>query len=107
MKKIVSPIIIAAGLIVLISLLVLNKKEAIDSKTFRVDNGFGYEITSNKKVLIKQNYIPAIQKNKPFFSEEDADKVACLVINKLKTRNSPTVSLKELIILKIQLNAFK
>ena len=107
MKKTISSTSVVVSLIGLTLLLVLNREGAITSKTFRVDNGFGYEITNNKKVLIKQNYIPAIQENKPFFSKEDANKVASLVINKLKNRSSPTVSLRELTMLKIQLDAFE
>ncbi|PKG43763.1 DUF4907 domain-containing protein [Psychroflexus sp. MES1-P1E] len=106
MKK-TTGFIITIGLIVITFLLVANKDQSIGSKTFGVDTGFGYEITNKKKVLIKQNHIPAIQESKPFYSKEDADKVANLVISKLKNKKSPTVSLKELAILKIQTNALK
>lgn len=104
-KKIGFSIII--GLIILIILLAINQEESIRKKTFHVDNGFGYLIISEEKILIKQSYIPAIQENKPFYSKEDADKVANLVINKLQNKTSPTVSLKELTTLNIQTNALQ
>lgn len=90
---------------VLIILLAKNREEPLSKKTFHVDDGFGYVITSGDKILIKQSYIPAIQESKPFYSKEDANKVANLVIDKLNNKTSPTVSLKDLTILNIQTNA--
>lgn len=66
--------------------------------------GYGYNITYNKKVLIKQDYIPVIQNVQSFCSYEDALKVATLVKEKLNKRENPKISLIDLNQLKIKLN---
>lgn len=68
----------------------------IDGSTFKTDNGWGYTITVNNKLFIKQTEIPAIEGNKGFVTEEDAAKVAQLVINKIAKNESPAVKKKEL-----------
>lgn len=67
-------------------------------------DGYGYSITYNKKVLIKQDYIPAIQDIQSFCSSEDALKVATLVKEKLNKKENPKVSLIDLKQFKIKLN---
>ena len=76
----------------------------ISTRIFEVKNGFGYIIASQYKVLIKQENIPAIQKNKPFCSKRDAQKTADLVKHKFLKKKTPTVSLDELKSLQIDLN---
>lgn len=68
----------------------------IDGNTFKTDNGWGYTITVNNKLFIKQTEIPAIEGNKGFATEEDAAKVAQLVINKIAKNESPAVKKEEL-----------
>ena len=69
----------------------------VESKAIQSSNGWGYEIYVGKKVFITQRNIPAIIGNKQFVSEEQAKKVADLVIIKLKKKQSPpSVSTKEL-----------
>lgn len=68
----------------------------IEGSTFKTDNGWGYAITVNNKLFIKQSAIPVIEGNKGFASEQDAAKVAQLVINKLVKHESPTIKKDEL-----------
>ena len=69
----------------------------IESKAIQSGSGWGYEVYVGKKVFITQRNIPAITGNKQFVSEEQAKKVADLVIIKLKKKQSPpSVSTKEL-----------
>lgn len=74
------------------------------TEVFNLENGFGYKINYNSKVLIKQNYIPAVQSNKTFCSARDAEQVANLVIEKLKAKKSPNITLQNLNQLNINLN---
>lgn len=76
----------------------------ISINVFEVKNGFGYTISLQNKVLIKQENIPAIQSYKPFCSSRDAQKVAILVKHKISIKESPTVSLEELKNLNIDFN---
>lgn len=71
-------------------------KVPIEGSTFKTDNGWGYTITVNNKLFIKQTEIPAIEGNKGFTTEEDAAKVAQLVINKIEKNESPAVKKEEL-----------
>lgn len=66
--------------------------------------GFGYSITYNEKMLIKQDYIPAIQDVQSFCSSEDALKVATFVKEKLNKRENPKVTLIDLKQFRIKLN---
>ena len=68
----------------------------INGSTFKTGNGWGYSITVDNKLFIKQDQIPAIQGNKSFASEEDAAKVAELVITKIAKNETPAVTKVEL-----------
>jgi len=71
-------------------------KDSITTNVFKVDNGFGYSLISQNRILIKQEFIPVIQDQKPFCLEEDAQKTANLVKEKLLNNERPTVTLVEL-----------
>ena len=71
---------------------------------YQTNHGFGYSISYNKKILIKQDVIPAIQSNTPFCSYEDAERVANVVLKKIYKKEAPTVTITELKQLGIQLN---
>ncbi|EAR01899.1 DUF4907 domain-containing protein [Maribacter sp. HTCC2170] len=66
------------------------------SKVFKLDCGYGYQILHNKKVLIKQEYIPAIQEKKSFSSYEDAELVGKFVSDKFLKGESPVITIDEL-----------
>lgn len=68
----------------------------INGSTFKTGNGWGYSITVDNKLFIKQTQIPAIQGNKSFATEEDAAKVAELVIKKIAKNETPAVTKEEL-----------
>jgi hypothetical protein len=58
--------------------------------------GWGYEIYSGKKAIIRQETIPAVNGIVSFKTEEDAAQTAALVIEKLKKGKPPLVCIKEL-----------
>lgn len=66
------------------------------AQVFRVDSGYGYRIITKQGILIEQPFIPGVQGKVPFSSEEEAQKVAELVVDKLRNREVPTVLYKEL-----------
>ena len=70
----------------------------------QVDTGFGYTIKYGGKILIKQDFIPAIQKIQPFCTQQDAQKTANIVKNKMLKKQNPKVLLAELQELKIDTN---
>ncbi|MCL6264852.1 DUF4907 domain-containing protein [Flagellimonas myxillae] len=62
----------------------------------KVQEGYGYLIWAGEKLLVKQEFIPAINGEIPFQSHRDAKKIAVLVASKLKNRSNPEVSKEEL-----------
>ena len=68
----------------------------VNGYTFKTDNGWGYTITVNNKVFIKQSMIPAVEGNKGFSTQEDAAKVGQLIIDKLANHESPAVKKEDL-----------
>ena len=70
--------------------------------SLETDNGWGYIIKNNDKIIIKQSIIPVIQNQKSFENEEDALKVGNLVLKKLKANTPPTITKKDLILLSIK-----
>lgn len=79
------------------------KKEVLKTETFKTNSGWGYSISYQDKIIIKQSIIPAVNENKSFSTQEDALKTARLVVKKLNQNLSPTVTENELILLKIKL----
>lgn len=75
-----------------------------ETQVYQVENGYGYSIQYHQKTLIKQDFIPVIQKNQSFCNYEDAQKVATLVVEKLVKKQNPRISLQELKNLNIQIN---
>lgn len=70
-------------------------------KTVQTANGWGYEIYVDKKLYIKQEYIPAINGIHAFKTKEDAMATGKLVLNKLTHGKKPLVTIEELRDLKI------
>ncbi|MBC7890558.1 MAG: DUF4907 domain-containing protein [Ferruginibacter sp.] len=74
-----------------------NKAPAnIIAATFKTADGWGYTVYVNDKIFIKQSLIPVIEGNKSFANQEDANKLATLVVNKLKHQEKPIIRLDEL-----------
>ena len=72
-------------------------------KTFNVGRGWGYDIFAGNLRKLHQPHIPAINNLKCFRTEEDAQKVALLIIHKIKTVSfPPAVNKQELDSLNIE-----
>ncbi len=103
MNRIVT-LVCCIGLVLLCGLFFFLQKDPVTTSVFEIENGFGYLIVSQDKILIKQENIPAIQLQKPFCSKEDALKTAQLVKDKIVKNQSPTVTVEELLNLDIRFN---
>ena len=68
----------------------------IHTVTFKTAEGWGYNIMTDDKVYIKQEYIPAIVGKHSFSSEEDAAKVGNLVVERISSNQQPTITVKDL-----------
>ena len=80
-----------------------SKKETLKAESIKTASGWGYTISYKDKILIKQTIIPVISETKSFSSENDALKVAGLVVKKLSQNTSPSVTKNDLILLKIKM----
>ncbi|MGO4772137.1 DUF4907 domain-containing protein [Flavobacterium sp. W22_SRS_FK3] len=80
-----------------------SKKETLQVASIKTATGWGYTILYKNKIIIKQSIIPFISENKSFNSEDDALKVAALVVKKLNQNTSPSVTKNDLILLKIKM----
>lgn len=99
--------ILNLSLIVFIIGLVLfifcRKEQDLKIKSLKTINGWGYVIKNNDKIIIKQSIIPVISESKSFKTEKEALAVGQLVIQKLNSNNSPTITKNDLILLKIKM----
>ena len=93
-------LLLVSGLFLFIS---CNKNENLNVQSLKTATGWGYFITSNKKIIIKQTIIPVISENKSFKTEQEALKVGNLVLQKLKDDLPPTVTKKDLFLLAVKI----
>ncbi len=83
-------------LIVMVTSCSFAQRDRIYMRAFEENGRWGYEIISNNKCYIHQDYIPAIKGNVPFASKKDAELVGKLILKKIINKESPTVSTGEL-----------
>ena len=80
-----------------------NRVEKITVSSIKVDNGWGYIIKWENKIIIKQTTIPTVPKHIGFKDSIDALKVGKFVLEKIKHNNSPTISKEDLKVLEIKI----
>ena len=74
-----------------------NKREQhLESKIFRVPNGWGYDILVDNKLLIRQESIPVKNGKNGFAQKQQAQKTADLVINKIEKGLNPSLTTFEI-----------
>ncbi|MDY8136142.1 DUF4907 domain-containing protein [Aquimarina sp. 2201CG5-10] len=64
----------------------------VQVKELSDDPGWYYEIYKGNRLIIKQEHIPGVAGIQHFSSEEDAQKVAALVVNKLERMIIPSIT---------------
>jgi hypothetical protein len=79
------------------------KKETLKVQSIKINDGWGYSISNNEKIIIKQTVIPVISEYKSFKTEKEALAVGQLVMKKLETNLPPTITKNDLILLKIKI----
>ena len=89
-------IVIGLGIVSFFSFETKSKK-ALGIKTYKNENGWGYDVYVDGSLLVHQPSIPSLPGNKGFISETEAQKVAELVAGKIKQNIiPPTVDREEL-----------
>ena len=76
----------------------VDKSEIFTYKIFpSANNTWGYDIYRNKKLTIHQPIVPSVERNGGFKTSHDVQRVAELVIDKLKKGEMPpTITLEEM-----------
>ncbi len=69
---------------------------SFDTAIIVVEDGYGYQILKDDKLIIQQEYIPAINTKQAIGTVKDAQLLADLVVYKLKKGDSPVVATTEL-----------
>lgn len=93
-------ILFVIGILIIVS---CQKEKEIEVSSLKLNHGWGYTITYKEHIIIKQTIIPAISDNKSFETEKEALAVGQLVAKRLESNLSPTISEKDLHLLKIKL----
>jgi hypothetical protein len=70
-------------------------------ETIKTNSGWGYNVLINNKIYIHQEFIPGVEGNQAFASEKEAEKVANLVMIKMKKGVLPSIKKNELDSLKV------
>jgi hypothetical protein len=68
----------------------------VESSTFLVPGGWGYNILVDHKIFIHQQTIPSVAGNKIFVTKEDAEKTSSLIIQKITNKKLPSVTKNDL-----------
>ncbi|WP_346318695.1 DUF4907 domain-containing protein [Chitinophaga sp. YIM B06452] len=80
---------------IVLTLLACRRQSILRLTTEKTQYGWAYRITQKGKPLIFQEHIPAIPGYHPFKSRDDAQRTGQLVLSKLKSRRSPSLSIRE------------
>ncbi|MBP6089787.1 MAG: DUF4907 domain-containing protein [Crocinitomicaceae bacterium] len=74
-----------------------SKQEPYRFEIISLQNGFGYQLFENNKLIIDQQTIPAVQGNQAFENYESAKKCAAFCLDKIKKGIfPPTITVEEL-----------
>jgi hypothetical protein len=64
--------------------------------TYHTPLGWGYDVLVNDSLFIHQQQMPAVEGTRGFSSQKEAEKVAELVIARMKRKELPTILLRDL-----------
>jgi len=73
----------------------------VQVRAFQTTGGWGYEILTDGKPYIKQDFIPAIQGKHSFQTKEQAVMVGNKVVEKIEHKQVPVITIDELKEMKI------
>jgi len=90
------------ALLISFAVIFFSRQKSTEAKIFlhaeavQTPYGWGYNVLTNQKVYIKQEYIPGIPGKKGFKSAEDALLVGNLVVKKITANQQPTITEEDL-----------
>lgn len=94
-KKILPGVAILLVLTV-IGVFYIKREQKYQIGLFKTEQGWGYDISFRKKLIIHQPFMPAVKGQVAFTDRKSARKTAVLVVKKLRHKQSPGISAGEL-----------
>lgn len=88
--------ILLSAILILGILQVTSTRGEFRVKTYRLNNGWGYQVLVNDRVYIDQPFIPVLSGKKPFPNRRMARKAGTLVKQKLEHRQLPGLTREDL-----------
>jgi hypothetical protein len=89
-------VIIASAVVISACIWIITLKnhpaQHFQSRVFKVEKGWGYDVLVNDTVVIHQESIPVYQQQQAFLQKEQAEKTARLIIQKLENGTRPTLT---------------
>src|SRR5438874_346400 len=67
-------------------------RNQLSYKCFKTEQGWGYDILVDHRILIHQPFVPGIAGRTPFSNNQQADSAAQIVIEKIKSGKLPIIS---------------
>jgi hypothetical protein len=95
-KKILPGAILCLLLTVIIYFYLERAQQEYHINLFKSEQGWGYDISKGKSLLIHQPYMPAVSGQVAFADRKFARETALLVVKKIKNKRSPGISSGEL-----------
>ncbi|MGV6831159.1 MAG: DUF4907 domain-containing protein [bacterium] len=65
-------------------------------ETFPIKDSWGYSVYFKNQIIIKQKYLPAVKGRQLILTEDAAEKLGLLVIDKLMNNEFPSISVDEI-----------
>lgn len=104
--KLGSLLLVLAGLLGCLLYMLVSDREVVEPvyqyDVLAFESGYAYQITLNNKVCIYQPYVPAVEGRLLFWRQEDAAKVAALVVARLQRGKAPVISEEDLADLEVR-----
>jgi hypothetical protein len=99
MRMINKKIFLGVSLFLLLTVIIVyykTREQKYQINLFKSEQGWGYDISFQKKLFIHQPFMPAVKGQVAFTDMKSARKTAVLVVKKLRNKQSPRISTDEL-----------
>jgi hypothetical protein len=83
-------------MLTVIAVFYITREQKYQIDLFKTEQGWGYDISFQKKLFIHQPFMPAVKGQVAFNDRKSARKTAVLVVKKLRNKQSPGISIDEL-----------
>lgn len=85
-------LILAIGLVYYLE----NSADTYSYKIYKVNDGYGYQVLVNDKLLIKQDFVPTLEGFTAFTTKNQAESAAKQVVSKLRNNEIPALTNTEI-----------